>query len=258
MSALVTGASAGFGAEICRLLVAKGHKVIGSARRLDRLLELKKELGENFHPLQMDMTNLKSVDDALGQIPEAFQDIDLLVNNAGLALGLESADETKPEDWLTMIATNVTGLTYLTRKVLPGMVKRHDGYIINIGSIAGTYPYPGGNVYGSTKAYVKQFSRNLRADLVGKGIRVSNVEPGLCGGTEFSNVRFKGDDAKAAKVYENAEYLTAKDIADVVVWLYENPKHVNVNSIEVMPTCQSFSALHVHREAKRGSEDEDF
>ena len=149
-----------------------------------------------------------------------------------------------------MIETNVLGLAYLTRLVLPQMTARRDGYIINIGSIAGTYPYPGGNVYGATKAFVRQFSLNLRADLQGTGVRVSNVEPGLCGGTEFSNVRFKGDDGRAAKVYENVQPVTPQDIADTVLWLYQRPKHVNVNTIEIMPTAQAFGALPVWREAE--------
>ena len=147
-----------------------------------------------------------------------------------------------------MIQTNIIGLSYLTRQVLPQMVERNRGYIINIGSIAGTYPYPGGNVYGATKAYVRQFSLNLRADLHGTGVRVSNIEPGLCGGTEFSNIRFKGDDERASKLYENVGYIEPQDIADTALWLYQRPAHMNVNSIEIMPVAQSFGALPVHRE----------
>lgn len=144
-----------------------------------------------------------------------------------------------------MIDTNIKGLVTVTRLVLPEMVERNSGHIINIGSIAGTYPYPGGNVYGGTKAFVKQFSLNLRADLAGTKVRVSNVEPGLCGGTEFSNVRFKGDNEKAAKVYENIEFVRPEDIAEIVLWLNQQPAHVNINRIEVMPVAQSSAALNV-------------
>lgn len=249
MLVLVTGASAGFGAQTCRLYVQKGHKVIGAARRMDRLEALQQELGEAFLPLQLDVSSTDSIDTALQNLPEAWQAIDVLVNNAGLALGLEKASEANFADWLTMINTNVIGLTYLTRQVLPGMVARGRGHVVNLGSVAGTYPYPGGNVYGATKAYVKQFSLNLRADLVGTPVRVTNVEPGLCGGTEFSNVRFKGDDDKAAKVYENVQYLTADDIANTIVWVSEQPAHMNVNSIEIMPVAQAFSPFQVAREA---------
>ena len=174
-----------------------------------------------------------------------WQQVDLLVNNAGLALGLEPAHKTDLNDWYQMIDTNIKGLVTVTRLILPEMVERNVGHIINLGSIAGTYPYPGGNVYGGTKAFVKQFSLNLRADLAGTAIRVSNVEPGLCGGTEFSNVRFKGDDDKVAKVYENVQYVKPEDIADIVLWLNQQPPHVNINRIEVMPVAQSFAPLTV-------------
>ena len=249
MLVLVTGASAGLGEATCRLLVQKGHKVIGAARRLERLQALQQELGDAFLPVSMDVSDLKGIDSALQNLPAEWQNIDVLVNNAGLALGLEPADKADFADWLTMINTNIIGLTYLTRQVLPGMDARGRGHVINLGSVAGTYPYPGGNVYGATKAYVKQFSLNLRADLIGKPICVTYVEPGLCGGTEFSNVRFKGDDGKAAKVYEKVQYLTAEDIANTIVWVAEQPAHMNVNSIEIMPVAQAFSPFNVAREA---------
>ena len=223
MSILVTGASAGFGRAICRTLAAAGYRVIGAARRADKLDELRAELGANFLPLQMDVGDPTSVDAALKGLPENFAQIDC------------------------MIQTNIIGLTYLTRQVLPGMVARGSGYIINLGSVAGTYPYPGGNVYGATKAYVRQFSLNLRADLAGTGVRVSNIEPGLCGDTEFSNVRFKGDDQRAADLYKNVAYIRPEDIADTVLWLYQRPAHMNVNSIEIMPVAQSFNPLAVVR-----------
>lgn len=248
MAILITGASAGFGKAMCEVFIKAGYKVIGAARRLEKLEKLQAELGENFFPLQMDMNNLSEIDRALSKLPEAFQQIDLLVNNAGLALGLEPAHQANFDDWLTMINTNIVGLTYLTRKVLPQMVERQQGHIINLGSIAGTYPYPGGNVYGATKAFVEQFSLNLRADLAGTKVRVTNVEPGLCGGTEFSNVRFKGNDSKAASVYANVQPIEPIDIANTVLWIYQQPAHVNINRIEIMPVAQSFSALNVVRE----------
>ncbi|MFQ1015290.1 SDR family oxidoreductase [Avibacterium paragallinarum] len=248
MAILITGASAGFGKAMCEVFINAGYKVIGAARRLEKLTALQNELGENFYPLQMDMNNLTQISTALSQLPEAFQEIDLLVNNAGLALGLEPAHQANFEDWLTMINTNIVGLTYLTRQILPQMVARKQGNIINLGSIAGTYPYPGGNVYGATKAFVEQFSLNLRADLAGTNVRVTNVEPGLCGGTEFSNVRFKGDDEKAASVYANVQPIQPIDIANTVLWIYQQPPHVNINRIEIMPVAQSFSALNVVRD----------
>ena len=247
MSILITGASAGFGEAMCRAFVAAGYQVIGVARRLDKLQGLQAELGERFYPLQMDVADTASVDQALAELPAGFADIDCLVNNAGLALGLEPAAEADFADWMAMIQTNIIGLTYLTRQVLPKMVASQRGYVINLGSIAGTYPYPGGNVYGATKAFVRQFSLNLRADLAGSGVRVSNIEPGLCGGTEFSDVRFKGDKERVGKLYENVDYLTAQDIADTVLWLYQRPAHVNVNSLEIMPVAQSFGALPIAR-----------
>lgn len=248
MAILITGASAGFGEAMCRSFVTAGHYVIGAARRIEKLHTLQAELGERFLPLEMDITRSESVDQALQNLPENFAVIDCLINNAGLALGLDAADKADFADWQTMIQTNIIGLTYLTHKVLPQMTGRKNGYIINIGSIAGTYPYPGGNVYGATKAYVRQFSLNLRADLAGTGVRVSNIEPGLCGDTEFSNVRFKGDDERAAKLYENVQFIRPQDIADTALWLYQRPAHMNVNTIEIMPVAQSFGALPVHRE----------
>ena len=248
MTVLITGASAGFGEAACKLFVQNGYRVIGAARRMDKLSALKDELGENFLPLQMDMTDKNSINNALSEIPEKWQEIELLVNNAGLALGLEPAYQCDFADWEQMIATNVLGLSYLTRQILPKMVAKKRGHIINIGSIAGTYPYPGGNVYGATKAFVKQFSRNLRADLAGTRVRVSNIEPGLCGDTEFSNVRFKWDNEKAAQVYENVEFVKPEDIAEIILWVFRQPEYVNINSIEVMPVAQSYAALSIYRE----------
>lgn len=257
MAILITGASAGFGKAMCRAFTAAGFNVVGAARRMEKLQALAEELGGSFYPLQMDVADTSSVPAALQSLPEGFREIDCLINNAGLALGLDSADKADFADWQTMIQTNIVGLTFLTRQILPQMVERKSGYIINIGSIAGNYPYPGGNVYGATKAFVRQFSLNLRADLAGTGIRVTDIEPGLCGGTEFSNVRFKGDDERAAGVYENIRFIRPEDIADTALWLYRRPAHMNVNTIEIMPVAQSFGALPVVREIPPAPEPEE-
>ncbi|EMX3564939.1 SDR family NAD(P)-dependent oxidoreductase, partial [Acinetobacter baumannii] len=217
MLALVTGASAGFGYSISKKLIESDYKVIGCGRRAEKLEELQKQLGENFYPLVFDMTDTaENINKLFKELPNEFQidQIDLLVNNAGLALGLEPADKADLDDWYTMIDTNVKGLVTVTRLILPSMVKKKSGLIINMGSIAGTYPYPGGNVYGATKAFVEQFSLNLRADLAGTGVRVTNIEPGLCGGTEFSLVRFKGDQEKANSLYDKKNPILPEDIAN--------------------------------------------
>ncbi len=247
MIAMVTGASSGFGESISRQLVQAGYKVIGTGRRAERLAALADELGAQFLPLAFDVQDKAATRAAIAGLPAEWSEVDLLVNNAGLALGLEPAHKADLEDWEQMIATNISGLTLLTRLLLPGMVARNRGHVINIGSIAGTYPYPGGNVYGATKAFVKQFSLNLRADLAGTAIRVTNVEPGLCGGTEFSNVRFHGDDAKAASVYQGVEAIQPEDIANTVLWVSQQPPHVNINSIEIMPVAQTFGPLNISR-----------
>lgn len=247
MAVFITGASAGFGAAMCRAFVAAGIPVVAAARREERLQALADELGALLMPLRMDVMQSASIDAALANLTAKNIEIDTLINNAGLALGLQPAYEASFEDWLTMIQTNIIGLTYLTRAVLPAMVARRAGLIINLGSIAGTYPYPGGNVYGATKAFVRQFSLNLRADLLGTGVRVSNVEPGLCGNTEFSLVRFKGDEAQAAKVYENTQFVRPEDIANIMLWIHQQPPHVNINRIEVMPVTQAFAPLAVQK-----------
>lgn len=247
MIVLITGATAGFGAEMARKFVKNGHRVIATGRRQDRLDALAAELGGQLMPLIMDVTSKESIRTALASLSPELQAIDVLINNAGLALGLEPAHKVALEDWETMIETNCKGLVTVTRQILPGMVERGSGVIINLGSVAGRYPYPGGNVYGATKAFVDQFTLNLRADLVGTGVRATNLAPGLCGGTEFSNVRFKGDDSAAAKVYEGTTPLTAGDIADTAYWIATLPAHINVNHIELMPTCQGFGAFNVKR-----------
>jgi 3-hydroxy acid dehydrogenase / malonic semialdehyde reductase len=244
----VTGASAGFGAAIARRFAADGARVVVTARRVDRLEELAASYGDRVLPLALDVRDRSAVDDAVRGLPKEFAAVDVLVNNAGLALGLDPANRADPDDWDQMIDTNCKGLAYCTRAVLPGMVERGRGHVINLGSIAGTYPYPGGNVYGATKAFVHQFSLNLRSDLHGTGVRVTSVEPGLVGGTEFSTVRFRGDQAAADKLYAGTQPLTADDVTEAVVWAAAQPEHVNVNVIELMPVVQSFGALPVDRD----------
>jgi len=238
----ISGASSGFGKAIAERYAEKGFRLILAARRLSRLQVLAKELQVPCHIIELDVRNKSAVFEAVKQLPQEFKDVDILINNAGLALGLNPSASVDLDDWDTMIDTNIKGLTYLTRALTPAMVERKTGHIVNMGSIAGNWPYPGGNCYGASKAFVKQFSLNLRADLKGTGIRVTNIEPGLAE-TEFSVVRFKGDQQKADKVYEGHEPLVAEDIAESVLWATSLPQHVNINRIEIMPTCQSFAPL---------------
>ncbi|MDH3235873.1 MAG: SDR family oxidoreductase [Alphaproteobacteria bacterium] len=247
LTALVTGATAGFGEATARRFAANGHKVVLAGRRSDRLEALKTELGEDVHALTLDVQDRDAVVAAVDGLPGAFAAVDVLVNNAGLALGLDPAQSADLDDWDTMIDTNIKGVTYCTRAVLPGMKKRGHGHIINIGSVAGTYPYPGGNVYGATKAFVHQFSLNLRADLVTENIRVTCVEPGLAE-TEFSLVRFKGDADKAKGPYSGLKPLGGEDIAEAVYWVATLPGHVNINTLEMMPTNQAFGPFAFSRE----------
>ena len=249
MNVFVTGATAGFGTAIARRFVAEGHRVVIAGRRGDKLEALRAELGEAVHPLTLDVRNRAAIEAAVASLPAGFGAIDVLVNNAGLALGLEPAQAAQLDDWETMVDTNVKGLMTMTHALLPGMVARGRGHVINIGSTAGEWPYPGGNVYGATKAFVRQFTLNLRADLVGTGVRATDIEPGLCGGTEFSTTRFKGDQAKADAMYANANALTADDIADAVFWVASRPERVNVNILQLMPQSQAFGPLAIKRNA---------
>ena len=246
----ITGASSGFGAAAARRFAARGDRVIAAARRADRLRDLAKELGPDvLLPLTLDVRDRVGVDRLTSELPPDFAEVDILVNNAGLALGLEPAQEADLDQWEQMIQTNCTGLVYVTRAFLPQMVARGRGHVVNLGSIAGTYPYPGGNVYGATKAFVHQFSLNLRSDRHGTGVRVTCIEPGLCGGTEFSQVRFGGDRERAAAVYAGTQPLTAEDIAAAIEWATSQPPHVNVNTIELTPVSQSFAPFQVDRKA---------
>ncbi len=248
LTILVTGASAGFGAAIARRSIRDGHRVIATARRVERLEALAQELGPNLLPVALDVTDPKATDALPGCLPEGWREVDVLVNNAGLALGMDPAQSASMEDWDTMVATNVTGLMHVTRALLPHLLTRPVATIVNLSSTAASYPYPGGNVYGATKAFVSQFSLNLRTDLVGTNVRVTSVEPGLCGGTEFSSVRFHGDDARAAGVYAGTQPITAEDIAETVAWVVGLPKHVNINRVEMMPTCQAAGPLAIKRQ----------
>ena len=251
MTVFITGASSGYGAATARQFAERGAKVIASARRLDRVKEIGDRLPDlfknNLVAVELDVRDKGAIDQAIAALPTGFEDIDVLVNNAGLALGIGPAHEAELDDWDEMIDTNVKGLVYCTRAILPGMVARNRGHIINLGSVAGTYPYPGGNVYGATKAFVHQFSLNLRADLIGHNVRVTSVEPGMSE-TEFSEVRFGGDKAKAKAVYQGMKPASADDIAEIIRHAATTPAHVNINRIEIMPVQQALQGFAVHRE----------
>ncbi len=246
--ALITGATSGFGKSCAARFSDSGWDLVLVGRRQERLEALKAEFEKKsrVHVIPMDVRNRAVVMDRLAHLPEPFQAVDVLINSAGLALGLEPAHQADPDDWDTMVDTNIKGLMYCTRTILPGMVQRNRGHIINMGSVAGTYPYPGGNVYGATKAFVKQFSRNLRADILGANVRVTNIEPGMAQ-TEFSVVRFKGSASKADDVYQNTTPLTGDDIAQIVFFVTTLPEHININALEVMPVCQAWGPFAVHR-----------
>lgn len=247
MIVLITGATAGFGLAMVKSFIVNGDLVVATARRKNLLDDLKKQYGSKIHIAQMDVQNQKEVEQVICDLPQTFRDVDVLVNNAGLAVGLDPAQKASIQDWETMVDTNVKGLLYCTHALLPGMVARKKGHIINLGSVAGEFPYPGGHVYGATKAFVHQFSLNLRADLLGTGVRVTCIEPGMCSGTEFSQVRFRGDQSKAAAVYEGLDALTAEDVAETVRWVATRPAHMNVNVLSLMPTEQAFAGFAVHR-----------
>ena len=244
-TAFVTGATSGFGEAIARRLSQEGYKIVALARREDRLKKLASELGDT-HIIVADIRDKEAVFKAVESLPDKFKNIEVLVNNAGLALGQEKTIDAKVEDFETMIDTNVKGLIYSTKAVLPLLYKQEKGYIFNLGSTAGSWPYPGSNVYGATKAFVKQFSLNLRNDLVGTNIRVTNIEPGLCK-TEFSEVRFKGDKAKADSIYEHTNFITAEDIATILLNCLNMPGSVNINRVEVMANTQTWAGLAIEK-----------
>ncbi|WP_107775981.1 SDR family NAD(P)-dependent oxidoreductase [Campylobacter concisus] len=244
-TAFVTGATSGFGEAIARRLSKEGYKIVALARREDRLKKLATELSDT-HIIVADIRDKEAVFKAVDSLPENFKDIEVLVNNAGMALGLEKTIDAKVEDFEAMIDTNVKGLIYSTKAVLPLLYKQEKGYIFNLGSTAGSWPYPGSNVYGATKAFVKQFSLNLRNDLVGTNIRVTNIEPGLCK-TEFSEVRFRGDKVKADSLYENTNFITSEDIATILVNCLNMPGSVNINRVEVMANTQTWAGLAIEK-----------
>ena len=246
LTILVTGATSGFGDAMARRFVKDGHRVIATGRRQERLQALRADLGERLLPFPFDVTDKQAVAALPGSLPEGWREVDVLVNNAGLALGVATAQAAKVDDWDRMIETDVAGVVRMTHALLPGMVARNRGHIINLGSTAGRYPYPGGNVYGASKAFVMQFSLNLKADLVGTGVRVTDLEPGLVGGSEFSAIRL-GDAEKAAAVYQGTTPLNPDDIAEAAAWVIALPAHVNVNRIEMMPTCQAPGPLVIKR-----------
>ena len=243
----ITGATSGFGAAAAHRYVEAGGKVIATGRRGDRLKDLQAELGaQNCHIIELDVQDRQAIDAAVAALPAPFDKVNIVLANAGLALGLQPAAEADVTDWETMIATNITGLVYTVRALLPGMIARGGGHVVTLGSVAGDYPYPGGSVYGATKAFVKQFALNIRSDVQGKNIRVTNIEPGLTE-TEFSLVRFKGDEGKAAKPYENTKAMNAEDIAETIMWSTLLPQHVNVNRLQVMATTQAFGNFDIYR-----------
>lgn len=243
---LITGASGDFGKAFARRFSALGCKLVLHGRDAHKIDMLQKELGGDTHAVIFDMTDKSAMKAAINALPDAFNEIDLLINNAGLALGLDKAQEADLEDWEQMINVDVLGLIRMTRFIIEGMTERKRGHIINIGSTAGNYPYAGGNVYCAAKAFVKQFSLSVRADLVGTNVRVTNLEPAQVE-TQFSTVRFKGDASRAASVYANTKSLSAEDVAEAAIWAATLPPHVNINRLEIMPTMQYPAGLAVER-----------
>ena len=248
-SILITGASSGFGQASARRFAREGRKLVLASRRMDRINALVDKLSDQTDciGIELDVRDRQAVSKTLSSLPGSFADIEVLINSAGLALGLEGGDEVNLDHWDTMVDTNIKGLIYCTRTVLPKIVSRGGGHIINLGSVAGSWPYPGGNAYGGTKAFVQQFSRNLRTDLLGKNVRVTCLEPGMCE-TEFSLVRFEGDRRKAEAVYDGMKPLSAADIADIIFFITSLPSHININQLEVMPVNQTWAPFAVHRE----------
>jgi len=241
----ITGATAGIGEAAARKFAAAGWRVIGTGRRRDRLDAMTAELGEAFHPLPLDMRDAESFGPAIDALPASFNGVDLLLNNAGLAPPMSNLQDAEQEPLDTVIDTNVTGLVALTRALLPTLVERK-GAIINLSSVAATYPYRGGAVYAGSKAFVRQFGLGLRCDLAGTGVRVTSIEPGMVE-TEFTLVRNGGDQAASDALYANMNPMTAEDIADTVFWVASLPPHININALELMPTSQSWAGFAVHR-----------
>jgi serine 3-dehydrogenase len=244
---LITGATSGIGQAAARRFASAGWKIIATGRRAERLDELVTELGADVvHPLVFDIRDEAAIDAALDALPEGFRDIDVLINNAGLALGTAAAQDADLDQWRQMIDTNITGLVTITRRLLPRLIARK-GAILNISSVAATYPYKGGNAYGGTKAFVRQFSLGLRSDLHGTGVRVTSIEPGMTE-TEFTLVRTRGDQAASDALYGGAQPMTGEDIAETLFWVATLPPHLNINALELMPVSQSFAGFQVARD----------
>lgn len=243
---MITGATAGIGSAAVRKFLNAGWKVIATGRRTERLHRLAEEFGDYpIHPIAFDMRDAAAISGTFAELPSEYQDIDILINNAGLALGTAPAQEAQLQQWQEMIDTNVTGLVTITHALLPTLIKRK-GMVINLSSVAATYPYRGGNAYGGTKAFVRQFSLGLRSDLHGTGVRVTSIEPGMVE-TEFTLVRTGGDQNASDLLYKDADPLTAGDIADTLYWVATQPRHINVNTLELMPVSQSFAGFQVAR-----------
>ena len=248
----ITGATSGFGEATARLFADAGWKLVLTGRRKERLDALCAELSAKteVHGLVLDVRDRKAMEQAIANLPAGFDKLRGLVNNAGLALGVDAAQNCSLDDWETMVDTNIKGLMYTTRLLLPRLIAHGRGAsILNVGSVAGNYPYPGSNVYGGTKAFVGQFSLSLRCDLRGTGVRVSNIEPGLCE-SEFSLVRFGGDQAKYDATYAGAEPIQPQDIAETIFWIMNQPAHININSLELMPVSQDWAGFSIDRSAK--------
>ncbi|MET4685443.1 SDR family NAD(P)-dependent oxidoreductase [Brevundimonas faecalis] len=244
---LITGATSGIGQASARRFASAGWKIIATGRRAERLNDLVAELGADVvHPIAFDIRDEAAIDAALDALPEGFRDIDVLINNAGLALGTAAAQDADLDQWRQMIDTNITGLVTITRRLLPRLIARK-GAILNISSVAATYPYKGGNAYGGTKAFVRQFSLGLRSDLHGTGVRVTSIEPGMTE-TEFTLVRTGGDQAASDTLYGGAQPMTGEDIAETLFWVASLPPHLNINALELMPVSQSFAGFQVARD----------
>ncbi|SET19726.1 SDR family NAD(P)-dependent oxidoreductase [Thorsellia anophelis] len=246
MNVFITGVSSGFGKAIAEKFIAEGHTVVGTARRVQRLNELKASLGDRFIPYELDVIDEANTKRVIIDVMNTLGNIDVVINNAGISMGTEKAQDAILSEWHTAIDTNIKGVVNVTHSILPYLIEQGFGLIINMGSTAGNYAYAGGNVYGGSKAFLKQFSINLRVDLHGTGVRVTNIEPGLVGGTEFSVIRYKGDAEKANSLYATTDPLMPDDISETVYWIATLPKHVNINSIEMMPVTQSPAGLQVH------------
>ncbi len=246
MILFITGATSGFGLAMAKRFLNSGHLVIAAGRRDELFSELIAQYPKTLHPIKLDVRDKLAVKLAIDNLPKEFSKIDVLINNAGLALGADAAHKASRDDWEVMVDTNINGVLNCTHYILPGMVERDRGHIVNLGSVAGEFPYPGGNIYGATKAFVHQLTLNLKADLLGSNVRVTCIEPGMCQ-TGFSEVRFRGDKEKADSLYSGMQALSADDIAETIDWVISRPAHVNINVISLMPTQQAFGAFTVSR-----------